>query len=51
MVAGGLGPDNVHDLVEMIDPWGVDASSRLESAPGVKDLGKVSAFVEEAKRR
>ncbi len=51
VVAGGLGPDNVHDLVEMVDPWGVDASSGLESAPGVKDLGKVSAFVEEAKRR
>ena len=50
VVAGGLGPDNVHDLVEMIDPWGVDASSLLESAPGVKDVGKVSAFVEEAKR-
>lgn len=50
VVAGGLGPDNVARLVASLHPWGVDASSRLESAPGVKDLGKVSAFVEEAKK-
>ena len=50
VVAGGLGPDNVGDLVLTIHPWGVDASSRLESRAGVKDLGKVTAFVEEAKR-
>jgi phosphoribosylanthranilate isomerase len=50
VVAGGLGPDNVGDLVRRVRPWGVDASSRLESSPGVKDLGKVAAFVGEAKR-
>jgi phosphoribosylanthranilate isomerase len=50
VVAGGLGPDNVGDLVQRVHPWGVDASSGLESRPGVKDLGKVTAFVEEAKR-
>lgn len=50
VVAGGLGPDNVGDLVDRIAPWGVDASSRLEHDPGVKDLGKVAAFVREAKR-
>ena len=50
VVAGGLGPGNVGDLVRSIRPWGVDASSRLESRAGVKDLGKVTAFVEEAKR-
>lgn len=49
VVAGGLGPDNVGDLVRLLHPWGVDASSRLESEPGVKDLGKVAAFVREAK--
>lgn len=49
VVAGGLGPHNVADLIARIRPWGVDASSGLESAPGVKDLGKVTAFVEEAK--
>lgn len=50
VVAGGLGPDNVADLVSRVRPWGVDASSGLESAPGVKDLVKVTAFVEEAKK-
>jgi phosphoribosylanthranilate isomerase len=50
VVAGGLGPDNVASLVAAVGPWGVDASSRLESTPGIKDLGKVAAFVEEAKR-
>ena len=50
VVAGGLGPDNVADLIARKRPWGVDASSGLESDPGIKDLGKVSAFVEEAKR-
>jgi phosphoribosylanthranilate isomerase len=49
VVAGGLGPDNVAGLVARLGPWGVDASSRLESSPGVKDLGKVAAFVKEAK--
>ncbi len=49
IVAGGLGPDNVGDLIRSKRPWGVDASSRLEADPGVKDVGKVSAFVEEAK--
>jgi phosphoribosylanthranilate isomerase len=49
VLAGGLGPDNVADAVERFAPWGVDASSGLESAPGVKDLSKVTAFVNRAK--
>lgn len=50
IVAGGLGPDNVADVIRLLGPWGVDASSLLEADPGVKDLGKVTAFVGEAKR-
>jgi len=30
-------------------PWGVDASSRLESSPGHKDHDRIAAFVREAK--
>jgi phosphoribosylanthranilate isomerase len=50
VLAGGLGPDNIARAVRIVRPWGVDAASRLEAAPGVKDPGKVTAFVEEAKR-
>jgi phosphoribosylanthranilate isomerase len=50
VLAGGLGPDNVAAAIAAVRPWGVDASSRLEAAPGVKDPGKVIAFVEEARR-
>lgn len=49
VLAGGLGPDNVGAAIGLALPWGVDASSRLESVVGVKDHGKVAAFVAEAK--
>ena len=49
ILAGGLGPENVKDAIEMVRPWGVDASSSLEEAPGIKDLNKVKAFVEAVK--
>jgi indole-3-glycerol phosphate synthase len=49
MLAGGLGPENVRDAIEGVRPWAVDASSRLESAPGVKDHGRVREYVEAAR--
>jgi indole-3-glycerol phosphate synthase / phosphoribosylanthranilate isomerase len=49
MVAGGLAADNVRAAVEAVRPWAVDASSRLERAPGVKDPDRVRAFVEAAR--
>lgn len=51
VLAGGLDPTNVATAVTALRPWGVDASSGLESAPGVKDPARVAAFVEEAKRQ
>jgi indole-3-glycerol phosphate synthase len=49
MLAGGLGPENVREAIETVDPWAVDASSALESAPGIKDHERVRAFVEAAR--
>jgi len=49
MLAGGLGPDNVRAAIDAVHPWAVDAASRLESAPGIKDHAKVRAFVREAR--
>ena len=49
VLAGRLGPDNVRAAIEAVGPWAVDAASRLESAPGVKDHAKVRAFVREAR--
>jgi phosphoribosylanthranilate isomerase len=49
VLAGGLDPDNVREAVGECHPWGVDASSGLESAPGVKDPERIRRFVEEAR--
>jgi indole-3-glycerol phosphate synthase/phosphoribosylanthranilate isomerase len=49
MLAGRLGPDNVRDAIEAVRPWAVDAASRLELEPGVKDHDRVRAFVEAAR--
>ncbi len=49
MLAGGLGPDNVRAAIDAVRPWAVDAASRLEREPGVKDHGRVRAFVEAAR--
>jgi phosphoribosylanthranilate isomerase len=39
----------VRDAIESVRPWAVDASSRLERSPGVKDHDAVRAFVEAAR--
>ena len=49
MLAGRLGADNVRAAIEAVGPWAVDASSRLERSPGIKDHDKVRAYVAAAR--
>jgi phosphoribosylanthranilate isomerase len=49
MLAGGLAPDNVAEAVASLRPWGVDVSSGVERARGVKDPALIERFVTAAK--
>ena len=49
VLAGGLSAENVRAAIERVRPWAVDASSSLETAPGIKDHARVRAYVEAAR--
>ncbi|OLR95039.1 phosphoribosylanthranilate isomerase [Actinokineospora bangkokensis] len=46
LLSGGLDPDNVAEAIARARPWGVDASSGIESTRGTKDHGLVRAFLQ-----
>jgi phosphoribosylanthranilate isomerase len=47
-MAGGLKPENVAEAIKVASPLGVDVSSSLESAPGVKVDSKIRDFLSQA---
>jgi phosphoribosylanthranilate isomerase len=49
VVSGGLTPENVREAIRFFEPYGVDASSSLEDAPGKKNEERVRRFVSAAK--
>ena len=49
MLSGGLTPQTVADAIRTVRPFGVDVSSGVESAPGVKDKRLIEAFIRNAR--
>ena len=50
ILAGGLHPGNVTTALSVVKPFAVDVSSGVENAPGKKDHGKISKFINEVRK-
>jgi phosphoribosylanthranilate isomerase len=49
ILSGGLDVSNVGEAIRRLRPWGVDVSSGVESAKGVKDPARIAAFIAEVR--
>ena len=51
ILAGGLDCENVAEAIQIVKPFGIDASTKLEESPGKKDIRKVEIFIKNAVKK
>ncbi len=50
LLAGGITPENVLEAIRLARPYGIDVSSGVESAPGIKDFSKVQCLIKNVRQ-